>query len=252
MIESNINAGEVSQTHAKDLRVILWDIDGTLVRSSRMGAFKLYTAPVLEKVFGTSGRLNEMAVSGMTDWQIVIEALRDEGFTHAKIRERAQDLRTIYMQEMERVAAESEDLFYALPGAKEILQTTEKHPRYLNSLLTGNIKPAAKLKLRFVGLADFFSLPGAFGDDSHDRRELPAIASARINRRLNLALQPAQFIVIGDTPNDIRCARFFGAHVIAVATGRSYSADDLLKHKPDAVLPDLTDAALVLQTIHEL
>ncbi|MDQ3586654.1 MAG: hypothetical protein M3407_12860, partial [Acidobacteriota bacterium] len=89
----------------EELRVLLWDIDGTLVRSARSGAFKDYTVPVLESVFGTAGRLHEMTVSGMTDLQIVAEALRDEGFTHEQIRARLDDLQTCYMTEMERVTA---------------------------------------------------------------------------------------------------------------------------------------------------
>ncbi len=240
------------QMRSEDLRVILWDIDGTLVLSARAGAFKLYTAPVLEEVFGTAGKLHEMKVSGMTDFQIIAEALRDEGFTQAQILERAADFRASYMQAMERATADVEHSFYALPGAREMLQIVEDSPRYLNALLTGNIEPAAKLKLRAVGLSDFFHLPGAFGDDSHNRRDLPAIAAARINRQLHLALQPAQFIVIGDTPNDIHCARHFGARAIAVATGRSYPTDELLSHKPDAMLPDLANTELVMQTLDEL
>ena len=67
--------------HPSSLRILLWDIDGTLIRSARTGAFKDYTVPMLEEVFGTAGRLPEMRVSGMTDLQIIGEALRDEGFT---------------------------------------------------------------------------------------------------------------------------------------------------------------------------
>lgn len=234
------------------LRILLWDIDGTLVRSARRDAFKDYTVPVLEGVFGTAGRLMEMRVSGMTDLQIVAEALRDEGFTHEQIRERIDDLRTIYMQEMERAVNFDSKLFYLLPGAREVLQATSQHPRYHNALLTGNIEPAAHLKMRLVGLSDYFDLPGAFGDESHDRRDLPALASARINAHLNLDLQPSQFIVIGDTPNDIACARHFGAKAVAVATGRMYPAADLLPHKPDALLPDLSDVELVMQTFAAL
>src|SRR5262245_41000585 len=85
-----------------NLRILLWDIDGTLIRSLRSGAFKDYTIPVLEAVFGTSGCLAEMKVSGMTDLQIVSEALRHEGFTHEHIRERIDQLRTIYMEEMRK------------------------------------------------------------------------------------------------------------------------------------------------------
>nr|MBA3246443.1 haloacid dehalogenase-like hydrolase [Pyrinomonadaceae bacterium] len=170
----------------EELRVLLWDIDGTLVRSARSGAFKDYTVPVLESVFGTAGRLHEMTVSGMTDLQIVAEALRDEGFTHEQIRARLDELQTCYMTEMERVTANvHEPLFHALPGARETLEAVAAHPRYLSALLTGNIEPAAHLKLRLVSLSHFFQLPGAFGNDSHDRRELPALAAARINRHLD-------------------------------------------------------------------
>lgn len=236
----------------EDLRVLLWDIDGTLMRSLRRDAYKDYTVPVLENIFGTAGRLREMTVSGMTDLQIVAEALREEGFTHEQIRERVEDLRTHYMREMERATREGAQGFHLLPGVREVLEATDRHPRYLNSLLTGNIEPAAHLKMRIVRLSEFFQLPGAFGDDSHDRRDLPALAVERINRHLNLNLPPRQFIVIGDTPNDILCARHGGMSAVAVGTGRMYSREDLLAHSPDAFLPDLSDAELVLKTFDSL
>jgi phosphoglycolate phosphatase-like HAD superfamily hydrolase len=234
------------------LRILLWDIDGTLIRSARRGAFKDYTVPMLEGVFGTAGRLPEMTVSGMTDLQIVAEALRDEGFTPAQIRGRLDELRERYMQEMERVTSNDDKFFYPLPGAREVLEATSKHPRYHNALLTGNIEPAAHLKMKLVGLSDFFNLPGAFGDESHNRSDLPALAAGRINAQLNLDLAPAQFIIIGDTPNDIACARHFGAKAVAVATGRMHPASDLLPCKPDALLPDLSDVELVMQTFAAL
>jgi phosphoglycolate phosphatase-like HAD superfamily hydrolase len=127
-----------------------------------------------------------------------------------------------------------------------------EHPRYFSALLTGNIEPAAYLKLELTGLSEFFQLPGAFGDESFDRRDLPAMAAQRINVHLGLSLPPEQFIVIGDTPNDIACARHFGARVLAVATGRMHSAEDLLKFEPDALVPDLLDAELVMNTLAEL
>lgn len=239
-------------SQSADLRVLLWDIDGTLVRSERAEAFKDYTIPVLEKVFGTAGRLREMKVSGMTDLQIVVEALRDEGFTPAQIRERVQDLRERYMHEFERYAAKNGSLFYLLPGAREALEATAAHPRYESALLTGNIEPAAHLKMQLVGLSGFFKLPGAFGDDSHDRRDLPALAQERINRHLGISLNASQFIVIGDTPNDIACARHFGARAVAVGTGRMYGLDALRPFKPDALLPDLSDTELLLRTLEKL
>jgi phosphoglycolate phosphatase len=231
-----------------DLRIILWDIDGTLVRTRRAGVFKDYTTPAIMRVFGTAGRLHELSVSGMTDLQIVAEALREEGFNEAQIRERAPELSALYLEELERLTR-GEDVYYALPGAREALEAIERNQRYLNSLLTGNVEPAACLKLRVVGLEHFFRLPGAFGEDSHDRRDLPALALERISRHLCVELKPEQLIVIGDTPNDIACAHHFGARSVAVATGRTYRAEDLLPHEPDALLDDLTDTELVLRTL---
>jgi phosphoglycolate phosphatase len=232
-----------------DLRVLLWDIDGTLVRSTRVGVFREYTAPMLEKVFGTAGRLAEMSVSGMTDLQIAAEALRSEGITLELIGERLEDLRRQYMQEMERVTGNGARLFRALPGARKILKTLGEHSRYRSALLTGNIEPAAQLKMRLTGLSTFFQLPGAYGDESHDRRDLPGLAAKRISRTLGVDLSPSQFIVIGDTPNDIECAKHFGARSVAVATGRTYGPDELLSHKPDALLLDLSDSRLVMRTL---
>jgi phosphoglycolate phosphatase len=222
------------------------------MRSARRDAFKDYWTPMLVNVFGTAGRLQEMSVSGMTDLQIVIEALRDEGLTHEQVRERIDDLKKHYMHEMERATRDNSSLFYLLPGVREVLEATSAHPLYHNALLTGNIEPAAHLKIRLVGLSEFFDLPGAFGDESHDRRDLPALAAGRINAHLNLDLQPAQLIIIGDTPNDIACAKHFGAKAVAVATGRMYSTDDLLACQPDALLPDLSDVELAMQTFASL
>src|SRR6266576_7147240 len=234
------------------LRVLLWDLDGTLVRGERYGVFKDYTAPMLKSVFGTSGSLGEMMVSGMTDLQIVEEALRASGITRDHIMARKDELLRCYIEEMKRATGNGAHLLHAMPGSREVLQRVADHPRYQSALLTGNIKPAAYLKVELTGLAEFFQLPGAFGDESFDRRDLPAIAAHRINEHLGADLQPEQFIVIGDTPNDIACARHFGARVLAVATGRVHSAEDLAACKPDALLPDLLDTELVIQTLDQL
>jgi phosphoglycolate phosphatase-like HAD superfamily hydrolase len=103
-----------------------------------------------------------------------------------------------------------------------------------------------------AGLAKFFTLPGAFGDESFDRRDLPEKAVERINRHLDLRLGPRQFIVIGDTPNDIACARHYGARVLAVGTGRIHPLEELLAGEPDAFLADLTDVELFMKTLAKL
>jgi len=241
-----------SDKSLSSLRILLWDLDGTLVRGKRYGVFKDYTIPMLESVFGTSGSLHGMIVSGMTDLQIVEEALRCEGITREHISERKDELKRCYIREMKRAVGNGAQIIEAMPGALATLRAVDKHPRYRSALLTGNIEPAAYLKVEITGLAQFFELPGAFGDESFDRRDLPAIAAQRINERLNTSLPPEQFIVIGDTPNDVACARHFGARVVAVATGRIHSEAELRACKPDALLPDLLDVELFMSTLARL
>lgn len=235
-----------------DLRILLWDIDGTLMRSIRSGSFKDYTIPMLEEVFGTAGRLPEMKVSGMTDLQIVGEALKHEGFTHEHIRERVHELRESYMNAMRKFTGNGEEVFEVLPGVREVLQAVDDHPRYQSALLTGNIEPAAWLKMEIAGLSEFFTLPGAFGDESHDRRDLPALAAERIRKHLQIDLAPEQFIVIGDTPNDIECAKHFGARSLAVDTSRFYTTNELIACKPDALLLDFSNLELVIEKLNDL
>lgn len=234
------------------MRILLWDIDGTLIRSAKPGAYKEYTIPVLEEIFGTAGRLADMQVSGMTDLQIVIEALSDAGVSQEEILARAEVLVARLTEEARRVTGNGVKFFELLPGVRETLEALAAHPRYKSALLTGNIKPMAQLKMELVGLDHFFTLPGAFGDESHNRRDLPKRAADRIRKHLQMDLAPDQFIVIGDTPNDIDCARHFGARAVAVGTGRIFTANDVLLHNPDKFLPDLSDVDLVLKTLAEL
>jgi phosphoglycolate phosphatase-like HAD superfamily hydrolase len=234
------------------MRILLWDIDGTLIHSTQRGGYKLYTIPVLEEVFGTAGRLAEMQVSGMTDLQIVFEALSDAGVSQEEILDRAEVLVERLTEEARRVTGNGVKFFELLPGVRETLEAFAAHPRYESALVTGNIKPMAYLKMELVGLEEFFTLPGAFGDESHNRRDLPARAAERIRKHLQMDLAPEQFIVIGDTPNDIDCAHHFGARAVAVGTGRMFSEAELLACKPDALLPDLADVELVLKTLERL
>lgn len=234
------------------MRILLWDIDGTLMRSVRTGAYKDYTIPVLEEIFGTSGRLAEMRVSGMTDLQIIFEALAEAEVSQEQIVSKIDLLTRRLTEEARRVTGNGVPFFQLLPGVRETLQALHEHPRYRSALLTGNIKPMAQLKMELMGLEQFFTLPGAFGEESHIRRDLPALAADRIRAELRVNLPPEHFVVIGDTPNDIDCAHHFGARSVAVGTGRFYSREEILACKPDAVLPDLSDTNLVLNTLEKL
>jgi len=222
------------------------------MRSARTGAYKEYTIPVLEEIFGTSGQLEDMRVSGMTDLQIVFEALKESDVSQEQILAEIDRLTRRITEEARRVTGNGVQFFQLLPGVLETLQTLHDHPRYQSALLTGNIKPMADLKMELMGLDQFFTLPGAFGEESHVRRDLPGLAAERIRKQLQMDIPPEHFIVIGDTPNDIDCGRHFGARAVAVGTGRFYSDEEIRAAEPDAVLPDLSDTELVLETLAKL
>lgn len=236
------------------LRILLWDIDGTLVIAPHGGSYKDYFAPALERVYGSSGILRDiMKVSGMTDLQIALESLQPEGVTIEQISAKNDEFCAVLGEEIERVCSVEKERFISLPGASEVLQATDEHPLFINALLTGNLPLTAKCKLESVGLDKFFDFQiGAFGHESHRRQDLPAVAARNISEKFAYEFAPSQFIVLGDTPNDIACARHFGAKVIAVATGRNHPPETLLPFKPDYLFENLTDTAKVIEILDNL
>lgn len=242
-----------SANKLENLRILLWDIDGTLMRSTVQGGYLKYFSATMRKVFGSAGKLAEIVPSGMTDTQIVCEALRGENFAPEQVFARKDELLKTFREEMKAVLDDAGEPYETLPGVREILAQTSVDPLLVNALLTGNLSVAAQIKLETVGLWHYFAdAPNAFGEISHDRRDLAREAGKLFNERYSFQFQPGQFIVIGDTPNDIDCARAFGAKVVAVATGRNQTIEKLSEHTPDSALEDLTNTAEILRMLHSL
>lgn len=236
-----------------EIRILLWDIDGTLMHSNRSGAYKDYFIPTLEKIYGTAGRLAEMTVSGMTDTQIAYESLKDEGFEVADIFTKLDEFIEVLGKEMRRVIAQFENPYGVFDGVREILAETKNNPIFVNSLLTGNLSTVAEAKLQNVKLWHYFeNQPKAFGEISHQRADLAKFVGKEFNHFFQTELNPEQFIIIGDTPNDIACARAFGAKAVAIGTGRNHSTEELAKHNPDILLENLTNTQEVIKIFTQL
>jgi phosphoglycolate phosphatase-like HAD superfamily hydrolase len=231
-------------------RIVLFDIDGTLIRAARRGEYRRLTCEMLVSLFGTFGRLNEVDFSGKTDLAIYSEALAEEGVTLGEIKERLEVLEAAKIEVIARMARDGA-VFEVCRGVRELLDAMLNGSDLVASLLTGNLEKLAQVKLELVGLWDYFRLRGAFGSDDHERDHLPAIAAARIREQLNLDLPADRFVVVGDTPRDISCARHFGAKVLAVASGFN-TAEKLAVHKPDTLLEDLTDTSRVLELLRTI
>jgi len=242
-----------SVTQNLNIRVLLWDIDGTLMSSTTHGAFKKYFAPVMQEIYGSAGKLAGLQVSGMTDTQIFYESLRDEGFTPEKILGASEKLLPVFKRAMTDVIGKTEKPYELKPGVREILTATAENPIFLNALLTGNLSVAAEIKLSHFDLWKYFAgAPNIFGEISHDRRELGLAAVEIVGKFLGAPLKSEQFVVIGDTPNDIAAARAFGARMVSVATGKNHPPEELAKYKPDIILNDLSDTREVLRVLETI
>jgi phosphoglycolate phosphatase len=230
-----------------DIRVILFDIDGTLIKTVRRGEYRGLIHAMLLDIFGTCGRISEVDFAGKTDLAIYREALDCEGITAPQIRERLPLVEAATVEILNQLSATG-NVFRLCPGVLELLEALSADSRFLPSLLTGNVEKLAEAKLRVAGIWHYFLSRGAFGSDDEERDHLPAIAAERINAQLGYALTPERFIIVGDTPRDISCARHFGARVLAVASG-AHTLDGLRGHSPDALLPNLSDTEAVLELL---
>ncbi len=231
-------------------RVILFDIDGTLIKAVRRSEYRGMIHDMLIDIFGTYGRIGEVDFAGKTDLAIYREALEPAGVSLDVIRERLPVVERAMVEMLDHLASTGE-VFRLCPGVRELLDALIDDSRYVTSLLTGNVERLAFAKLRVAGIGNYFNVRGAFGSDAEDRDHLPAIAAERINRLLERNLDPQQFIIIGDTPRDISCARHFGARVLAVASG-PHSVASLAEFQPDVVLEDLSDTDRVMKLLSDV
>lgn len=242
--------GRRAKDDSDDLRVLLFDIDGTLIRAVRRPEYRGRIRQMLVDVFGTCGRISEVDFGGKTDLAIYREALECVGISSADIHERLPLLEAEMVSILADLASTGE-VFRLCEGVRNLLEDVQSMPRFLPSLLTGNVERLAQAKLRVVGIDHYFRWRGAFGSDAEERNHLPAIAAERIAEQTGKRLAPERFIIIGDTPRDIACARHFGARAVAVASGY-HTVEQLSRFAPDAVLRDFTDTGSVIKLLSEI
>ncbi len=227
------------------MKIVLFDIDGTLLVSDNAGRTAMETA--LTATFGTAGPAS-YRYSGKTDKLIVRETMRLEGFDDATIDARMPMVLELYLAELHTHLEGDTHSARALPGVAPLLDAVEAHDGLVLGLLTGNLIEGARAKLRAVSLDHGRFRVGAYGSDHEDRPMLPPIARERASAFLGRDVPGDKLIIIGDTPFDVTCGRGVGARAIAVATGH-YSRDELLEHGPDAAFHDLADTAAVMGAI---
>ena len=225
-------------------KLILWDIDGTLIYSGGVAGAAMRAA--MEQVYGRATAAERQAYAGKTDQQIIRETFADRA--HAELLPLLEPFTAAYLQELD--ARRDEFLAHGriLDGVVAALDRLAALP-VAQALLTGNLLPIARFKLDLLGLSSYFDFDaGAFGSDHHIRANLVPIAAGRAARRYGRPFAGQDVVVIGDTPNDIDCGRAAGARTVAVATG-PFGEDALRAHGADVVLASLADTEAVVAAV---
>ncbi len=227
------------------MRLVLFDIDGTLLNSEGLGRASMRRA--LGSIFGSPGN-PAYRYDGKTDKQIVRDVMRLEGHSDEHIDSRMESLIETYLEGLREGAKSGKFNVRPHQGVLELLDALEPREDVVLGLLTGNVEAGARTKLAAAGIDPDRFRVNAFGSDHEHRPELPAIAQRRASDKLGLDIAGNRLVVIGDTPADIECGRSLGAKAIAVASGH-YTVEQLQAHDPYAVFPSLSDTQKVLETI---
>jgi phosphoglycolate phosphatase len=223
------------------VRVVLWDVDGTLVQTGGVGAEAFGTA--IETLYGVPAGGHGVSLAGKTDPQIAREIL-----TVLDLHDDAETRLPGLLAETERLVAAGRDRIRArgriLPGAPALLEALRR-PDTVQTVLTGNTAANAAVKLGAFELERWLDLEvGAYGSDDPDRNALVAVALARVERRYG-PVDRRRAWVVGDTPLDAACAQAGGVRCLLVASGFAPRAA-LDAAGADHVVDDLTDTEAIL------
>ncbi len=224
-------------------RVILFDIDGTLVLTG--GAGMRAMAHAFGDLFAIPNAFQNIPMLGRTDSWILSDAVSVHRVpSDASVTARFRDT---YLDHLRRELQQPGPRKGVLPGVTVLLERLSSRDDVYLALLTGNYEEAARQKLEYFDLWRYFPC-GAFGDDAPERNGLLPKALIRIAECGGPAVVAADVVVIGDTPLDVACAAASGARSIAVATG-GYDAETLRAAGADVVFDDLTDLDAVMRAL---
>jgi phosphoglycolate phosphatase len=201
--------------------LVLWDIDHTLIETRGVGR------AIYDRAFpvATGKPLAELAeIAGRTELDIMAESLKANGVDASD--ETVQKLAAALTQGYEDARDELRTKGRMLPGADMALQALAADPAVHQTVLSGNLRAVARIKLEVFGLSSYLDLQaGAYGDDHAERTRLVGIAQQRAGQRAGTTFSDEATVLVGDTPNDVRAGLTAGVRVVGVATGKSDVAE---------------------------
>lgn len=223
-------------------KIILFDIDGTLINVER-GFMRNLLHGLLQEQGLDPAALDTVRFAGRTDREIFTTLLGER----RKERERFERLRSAYIARLDEKLQRRH--VEVIDAVDEALRYCHRHGITVG-LLTGNFRESAFIKLNRAGLDHYFE-HGAFGCDHHDRKHLPEMAAGLFEPHLQRPVDGNDLVIVGDTPNDVHAARHYGACAVAVATGH-YSREQLESARPDLLLDTLAEPARWLDEMERL
>lgn len=223
------------------MKIILFDIDGTLMHSGGSGKHAMEVA--FQEIWGIPNSLQNVLLSGQTDPKILLDAFQQHGI--AWDDEKIGQFQQRYLLHLATDMQRPRQTRRLMPGFPQLLEALKAMPGLHLGLLTGNWIRGAQIKLEYYDLWKYFEF-GAFADDEMDRNKLVPHALRRAEEKFGIRPSLDRVYVIGDTPRDIQCARPHGAVAVAVATGE-YSVAELSVEKPDFLFEDFGAMEKVLQ-----
>lgn len=228
-------------TTRRPTRLLLFDIDGTLVMTG--GAGQDAMAAAIRDVFGFERALDGIVLAGRTDRAILEDALAARAGQEALLDGKYDAFRRAYFGHLAREIEADRPGKRALPGVAPLLSALAGRDDVTLALLTGNFRESAEIKLSHFDLWRYFSW-GAFGAETRDRNALFPVAMREAGTRGFTPGSPREVVVIGDTPHDVRVAHAGGAVAVAVATGH-HTMHDLEAAGAEIVFEDFSDTAAV-------
>jgi phosphoglycolate phosphatase-like HAD superfamily hydrolase len=225
------------------MRVILFDLDGTLVSTGGAGVRALDSAFLRHQ--GIRRAMEGVSPAGKTDPLIVVEVFEKK----LGRRPAAGEMETLHDSYHEFLAEElaRTEGYRVMDGVRAVLDALVGRDDLLLGLGTGNWERGARLKLERAGLNGYFSF-GGFGSDAEDRPSVLRAGVRRAEAKLGRAVPPRDVLVIGDTILDVKAGKAIGAVTVAVACGHGREAE-LRASGPDAYLEDFTDTAAALAAL---
>jgi phosphoglycolate phosphatase len=227
--------------------LVLWDIDRTLLYAGDVDQ-QMYRELFADLVGGVPRRLPERG-SGITTPIVLrrffteneVAAEQIDGLTRAAVRLLPRYL----FRGRERLLTEGT----VMPGAEEALRTVRDDPRFVSTVVTGNLRSTALIKLETFGLDVYLDLDSAgFASDDDHRPRLVGVAQERAGLRHGVRFSQANTVSVGDSLEDVRTAQLGGCQLLAIASGTTTAAE-LREAGADTVLEDLRDTAAVVTAL---